>query len=245
MPTDFRPVTAVTQFDHLPEDIRDDFIVWARLGLKPSDIQQKLMKKKFTATRTRIEQWCKDAPGIEIKKVKDLPEEVKVFVLEAYRDRKPKAELREHCAKHGLKVNDIIIDAWFNELLRERQGKELEGELSSDGTSLIEEFEVKGLTWMLDKILDKLTNADLTELKISTTADFERFAGIVLRAASVSINRRAQQAKETTMLNKARAELRTEVQRRLVGKPEVVAALFEVIDGATETAKRNVEAQGR
>lgn len=242
--TDFKKTTAITQFEHLPEGLQADFAFWVRKGMSSAAIQQQLQKHKYTATRNRIDEWSKGIPCIVASSVDELPDDVKVVVLEAYRDRKPKSEVKHFCASLGYKVSDQVVDRWFGELLRERQVQELGGELDASGISVSHEFEVRTLTWIFDKILNLLADADLHQLELKTVNDFQAMVNLVLRATSVSIQFRKMQLEEKGVLNRVRQELKTEVQRRLVGKPEVVSALFEAIDSATSKMETYHETTG-
>ena len=245
MVTDYKPMTVATQFDQLPESLQNEFAFLARQGVRPAEIQQRLMKDRFSVTKTRISDWCKNIPSIVATNFEDLPEEVRATVLDAYRDRKPIGEVKHVCAKLGYQIDDKIINKWFNELLRDRQEQELNGELESSGLSIMQEFETRSLTWVFDNFLNLLANADLSQLKIDSIADFERVVGLTLRATTVSIQRRKMELEEKGLLERARQELKTEVQRRLIGKPAVVSALFEAIDKSTEQLNKSAKASSK
>lgn len=186
-----------------------------------------------------------EVPGIEVSKLDDLPEDVKVIVLDAYRLRKPKSQLVEQVASLGYKISDTAVENWFDELFRERQERELEGELEPTGLSVLQEFETRSLTWVFDKVLNLLADTDLHKLEIATPADFEKLVGIVLRSCSVSIARRKMDLEEGSLLNRARAEIKTEVQRRLIGKPHIVTALFEAIDTGVDNLEKSAKASSK
>lgn len=144
----------------------------------------------------------------------------------------------------GYKVSDVVINRWFGELLRERQQQELYGELDDNGLTLNEELLTRILTWCLDALMKMLVNVDMASIKVTTAQDLEKIVNLGLRSTQASMQYYKLKTDERLMLNKARKEMKAEVQRRLIGKPEVVNALFEVIDRSTENLERNVQASG-
>lgn len=239
MPTDFKPKVAVSQFDHLPEDVQANFAFWARQGLTPSEIQHRLGKLKLTATRNRIAEWCKEVPGVEVNSVEDLPPDVRAKVVEAYVERKRTDEIKVVCANLGYKVSDVTINRWFNDLLRDRQKQELSGELDDNAMTLNEELSLRILTWCLDALMKMMVNVDMASIKIEDLQSLEKIVALNLRSVQVSMNFQKMKNDEIVMLNKARKEMRSEVQRHLIGKPEIVAALFEIIDNVADRLERN------
>lgn len=241
MATDFKPKVAVAKFEYLPEDVQATFAFWARQGLTPTEIQHRLSKKKLAATKARIAEWCKAIPGVEVNSVEDLPPDIKAKVIEAYVERKPTDEIKQVCATNGYKVSDVVINRWFNALLRDRQKQELSGELDDNGLTLNEELMTRILTWCLDALMKMLVNVDMASIKIDNVVDLERVVVLGLRSTQAAMQYKKLKDDERVMLNKARKEMKAEVQRRLIGKPDVVNALFEVIDITADNLERNAQ----
>ena len=241
MTTDFKPRVAVSQFEHLPEDVQDTFAFWARQGLTAGEIQHKLSKLRLTATKGRINEWCKAIPGVEVNSVEDLPLDIKQKVIEAYLERKPTDEIKQVCASKGYKVSDVVINRWFNDLLRDRQKQELSGELDDNGLTLNEELLTRILTWCLDALMKMLVNIDMATIKIDNITDLEKVVTLGLRSTQAAMQYKKLKDDERIMLNKARNEMKNEVQRRLIGKPDIIHALFEVIDASADNLERNVK----
>lgn len=241
MATDFKPKVAVAQFDHLPEDVQTTFAFWARQGLSAGEIQHRLAKVKLAATKSRITEWCKAIPGVEVNSVEDLPPDIRAKVVEAYMERKPTDEIKQICANYGYKVSDTRINRWFSDLLRDRQKLELNGELDDNGLTLNEELLTRILTWCLDTLMKLLVNVDMSSIEVKNIHDLERIVVLALRSTAASMQYEKIKVDERVMLNKARREMKDEVQRRLVGKPEIVNALFEIIDNSANALERNVQ----
>lgn len=242
--TDFKPKLAVSSFEHLPEDVQVTFAFWARQGLSPAEIQHRLSKLKLTATKSRIAEWCKNIPGVEINSVDDLPPDLKALVVGAYLERKPTDEIKATCANLGYKVSDTVINRWFSELLRDRQQQELSGELDDNSLTLNEELLTRILTWCLDTLMKLLVNVDMASIKVETVQDLEKVVLLGLRSTQASMQYSKLKTDERHMLNRARQEMKNEVQRRLIGKPDVVNALFEVIDASASDMGVNVKNTG-
>lgn len=244
MATDFKPRVAIAKFEHLPDDVQANFAFWARQGLSPSEIQNRLGKLKLAATKNRISEWSKAIPGVEANSVEDLPFDIKAKVIEAYVDRKPNTEIKQICANNGYKVSDVTINRWFNDLLRDRQKQELSGELDDNGLSLNEELLTRIITWVSDAIMKILVNVDLGVIEVKDANSLEKVVTLGLKTAQIQMGYQKLKTDECVMLNKARKEMKNEVQRRLVGKPEVVAALFEAIDSSANNLINNAETTG-
>lgn len=244
MATDFKPKVAVAKLEHLPEDVQASFAFWARQGLTPTEIQHRLSKLKLTATKSRIAEWCKSIPGVEVNSVEDLPPDIKAKVVEAYVERKPTDEIKQVCAELGYKVSDVVINRWFSDLLRDRQKQELSGELDDNGLSLNDELMTRILTWCLDTLMKMLVNIDLATIKIDNVVDLERVVVLGLRSTQAAMQYKKLKDDERVMLNRARKEMKSEIQRRLIGKPDIVNALFEIVDITADNLERNVEASG-
>ena len=244
MATDFKPKVAVAKLEHLPEDVQASFAFWARQGLTPGEIQHRLSKLKLTATKSRIAEWVKSIPGVEVNSVEDLPPDIKAKVVEAYVERKPTDEIKQVCAELGYKVSDVVINRWFSDLLRDRQKQELSGELDDNGLSLNDELMTRLLTWCLDTTMKMLVNIDLATIKIDNVVDFERAVVLGLRSTQAAMQYKKLKDDERVMLNRARKEMKSEIQRRLIGKPDIVNALFEIVDLTADNLERDVQTSG-
>ena len=164
-----------------------------------------------------------------VDNVERLPDNIRAKLVDWFQAERPYSSIYDFLTNEGYQVSRERIKDWNKQLLK-RLKLEADNELSSEKTNnkVAKEFESQALKGLMEFFWAPFDT--LKRPKCESIGDYGRVADVLIKSINLSLNKRKMEMDHNMVIERVREEFRKEFQRQLVGRPELVGELVEIVD---------------
>ncbi len=168
-------------------------------------------------------------PLISITSVTDLPEEQLAKIKTWYLQRREYKWMCEQLKKDGYLLNHTRLWHWCRSNLPGYTTEVAPRELNEEDRLEMEKSVISTLLNLCLEAVDGISSPKVTDVE-----DLNRLANSVARLIAAQVQRDRLQYDKNTALEQVKKKYLDEIHRKLVDKPELVAALHDAIGEITD-----------
>jgi hypothetical protein len=164
-----------------------------------------------------------------VDNVERLPDKIRAQLVDWFQGEHPYSKIYEFLTDAGFQVSRERIKDWNRQLIK-RLKLEADKELQTDKIDrrVAKEFETQAIKGLMDFFWEPFNT--LKRPKCDSINDYGKVAEVLIKTINLSLNKRKMEMDHNLVMERVREEFRKEFQRQLVGRPELVNELVEIVD---------------